>query len=185
MPTSQQTHYSEPIACRCLYFSSEDVSFSRIPWHNPFTDDRIHKRQHSRHNSEPISPTTPLFSFSHNSQIPWRSSSSQDTHNHRLSTVGPFSLPIRHKSESGSGSPTPECSETYFTIFTRRLCGTISHLTKLFQFKIEGDRNSLAISGGGYSLHLPLGISQDKSELDYLRRIKAEDVMAIAIASGI
>jgi hypothetical protein len=59
MPTSQQTHYSEHIACRCLYHSSEDVS-SQIPWHNPFTEDPIHERQHFRHNSEPISPTTPL-----------------------------------------------------------------------------------------------------------------------------
>jgi hypothetical protein len=95
MPTSQKTHYSEPISCRCLYHSSEDVS-SQIPWHNPFTDDRIHERQHSRHNSEPISPTTPLFSFSHNSQIPWRGSFSQDSHNHSLPIVSPFfrSLPV-------------------------------------------------------------------------------------------
>jgi hypothetical protein len=182
MPTSQQTHYSEPIACRCLYHSSEDVS-SQIPWHNPFTEDRIHERQHSRHNSEPISPTTPLFSFSHNSQVPWRSSSLQGSHTHSLPTVGPFSLSLRHKSKSGSGSPIPECSETYFTIITRRLCGTISHFTKFFQLKKEGDRNSLAISNGGYSLHLPPEISQDRSELDYLRRIQAEDVMAIEIAS--
>jgi hypothetical protein len=181
MPTSQQTHYSEPISCRCLYHSSEDVS-SQIPWHNPFTDDRIHERQHSRHNSEPISPTTPLFSFSHNSQIPWRSSFSQDSHNHSLPIVSPFfSLPPRHKSQSGSGSPIPKFSETYFTTITRRLCGTISNFTKLFQAKKEGGRNSLETSDGGYSLHLPPGISQDKSELDYLRRIQADDVTAIAI----
>jgi hypothetical protein len=59
----------------------------------------------------------------------------------------------------------------------------ISYFTKFFQLKKEGDRNSLAISDGGYSLHLPPEISQDRSELDYLRRIQAEDVMAIAIAS--
>lgn len=194
MPTSQQTHYSEPIICRCLYHSSENVS-SQIPWHNSFTEDRIHERQHSRHNSEPISPTTPLFSFSHNSQIPWKSCSSQDNHNHSLSgsryshsdkssPMDPFSVPLRHKSHSRSGSPILESPETYFAIITRRLCGTMSHFTKLFQVKKEGDRNSLAISDGGYSLHLPPGISQDKSELDYLRRIQAEDVMAIAMVSG-
>jgi hypothetical protein len=182
IPTSHQAHYSEPIACRCLYHSSEDVS-SQIPWHNPFTEDRIHGRQHSRHNSEPISPTTPLFSFSHYSQIPWRSSSSQDSHNHNLPSVGPSTFPLRHWSQSGSRSPIPECSETCFTIITRRLCWTIKHFTKLFQLKKEGDRNSLVISNERYSLYLPPEISQDKSELDYLRRIQAEDMMAIAIVS--
>jgi hypothetical protein len=190
MPTSQQTHYSEPVTCRCLYHSSEDISSSHIPWHNPFTAGRIHERQQSRHNSEPISPTTPLFSFSHNSQAPWRGSSPQDSHSRSLSTArysmsGPISHSPRHKSQSRSGSPIPESSETYFTIITRRLCGTISHLTKLFQFKKEGVRNSLETSDAGYLLHLPPGISQDKSELDYLRRIQTEDVMAIATASGI
>jgi len=95
--------------------------------------------------------------------------------------MDPFSLPLRHKSQSGSGSTIPESPETYFTTITRRLCGTISNFTKLFQAKKEGDRNSLEASDGGYSLHLPPGISQDKSELDYLRRIQADDVTAIAI----